>query len=77
MARRTVSEVAQDVLRYVEAEELIKTAERTVFRGTLDPAMKSELAQEITKLATVCREVDDRVSVTYNDLRQLLQQARG
>jgi len=69
----SVAEAAQQVLREVEADSLIKTAERQVLEGTLHPRVQTEVAQGLLKLAEHCRKINiDNPEVTYNDLRAFM-----
>jgi hypothetical protein len=69
----SVAEMAQQVLREVEADDRIKTAERQVLAGTLHPRVQTATAQGLVKLAEHCRKIDiNNPEVTYNDLRAFM-----
>lgn len=74
-AHPSISSVAADILREVEAEDQVKIAETQLLRGTLAAQVPStELGDELRKLATVCRTQTDDVS--YADLQEFLTNAR-
>jgi Arc/MetJ-type ribon-helix-helix transcriptional regulator len=73
----SVSEAAQQVLRDIEAEEQIKTAERRVLRSVAS-GVTSEEATGLLKLAAQCRNVDiDNPEVSYDDLRNFMARCNG
>lgn len=73
----SVSEAAQQVLREIEAEEQIKTAERQILRGA-SPGVATEEAQGLMKLAEELRQVDvDNPEVSYADLHNFMARCNG
>ena len=81
MARRiaypSVSEAAAQILREVEAEQTIKTAEQQILQETIDGS-QTELAQDLNKLAHALRDVDvDNPEVTYGDLQDFVKAANA
>ena len=64
----SVQDIARQVLREVEAEGRIKTAEQQILRGVLSPKTKTELGFDLMKLAVECAKVDEEPTITANDL---------
>ena len=69
----SVKDAAAEILREVQAERLIKTAERQVLRQVEAP--QSDIGEGLLKLATTMRNVDvDNPEVTYADLHDFMAQ---
>jgi len=67
----SVKNAALEILREVEAERMIKTAERQVLRNIDQP--QTDLGMGLMKLATDLRQVDlDNPEVTYADLHRFM-----
>lgn len=73
----SVSEAASQILREVAAEEQIKTAERQVLRGTMQPRVRTDVGQELMKLAAQCRDMTENPEVSYDDLRNFVAQVNA
>ena len=73
----SISEIAAGVLRSVDAEDQIKTAETQMLREALQPPPppRTELARELRKLASECRQQTSEL--TYADLQQFLEQTNA
>ena len=74
MVKRTVSDLASEVLRHVEAEEMVKTAERQLLQAAMAPTT-SEVAGELLKLATACRNSVDDSILTRDDINAFMKRA--
>lgn len=73
----SVSEAAQQILREIEAEEQIKTAEQLILRNAEQP-VHIEMAHDIIKLAEQCRCINvDNPVITYDDLYSFMRQCNG
>lgn len=72
----SVREIAQQVLRHVDAENHIKQAELQILRGTLSPRTKTELGHDLMKLASACAQIDEEPKVTIGDLREFVERCR-
>jgi len=69
----SVTDAATEILREVQAERLIKTAERQVLRQVEAP--RTEVGEGLLKLAAAMRDVDgDNPEVTYADLHNFMAQ---
>lgn len=64
----SVQDIAQQVLRAVEAENHVKLAELQILRGVLSPRTKTELGHDLMKLASACTQHDEEPRVTTSDL---------
>lgn len=71
----SIKEIAAEVLREVEAEARIKTAERKLLVEAT--SFTTPYAQELLKLAEVCRELDTKPRVTINDLEFFMEQCNA
>lgn len=68
----SVSEAAAQILREVEAEQRIKTAEVQILRGAQRPLTTND-AKLLMKLAETCRSIDtDNPEVDYEDLHNFM-----
>ncbi len=73
----SVSEAAAQILRDVEAEQTIKTAEQQILRETIH-GPQTEVAQGLNKLASALRGVNvDDPEVTYGDLQDFMKAANA
>jgi len=73
----SISDTAQQVLREIEAEEQIKTAELHILRDATQGVVAEE-AQGLLKLAAQCRNIDiDNPEVSYEDLRNFMVRCNG
>ena len=72
----SVREIAQQVLRDVDAENHIKLAERQILRGVLSPRTKTELGHDLMKLASACAQQDEEPTVTVSDLQDFVERCR-
>jgi hypothetical protein len=73
----SVSEAAAQILRDVEAERTVKTAELQILRETID-GPKTEVAQGLNKLASALRGVNvDDPEVNYTDLQNFIKAANA
>jgi hypothetical protein len=73
----SVSETAAQILREVEAEQTIKTAEQQILRETIN-GTQTEVAQDLNKLAHALRDVNvDDPEVTYGDLQNFIKAANA
>jgi hypothetical protein len=73
----SISEAAAQILREVEAEQTIKTAERQILRETLE-GPQTEVAQGLNKLASLLRNVNvDDPEVSYSDLANFIKAANA
>lgn len=73
----SVSETAQQVLRDIEAEEQIKTAELQILRN-VSSGVTVEEARDLVKLAQRCRQVNtDNPEISYDDLRNFMAQCNA
>lgn len=70
----SVRETAAQILREVEAEGRIKTAEQQILRGTLHPRVSTDIGAQLTKLAADCRTMSENPEVSYEDLRNFVAQ---
>jgi len=71
----SIREIAEQVLREVDAEEQIKTAERHAVRDAAAPKVHSDLAKDLQKVAALCRSAaDEDPVVTVDDLKQFMAQ---
>jgi hypothetical protein len=69
----SISEIAQQVLREVKAEDQIKTAERQILRDVLHPQVKTDIGVDLMKLAERCRNYDDEdPEITVEDLHNFM-----
>ena len=69
----SIKEIAAEVLREVEAEDQIKTAELKALQDALSPRVKTSFGQELVKLAEICRNLDDtNPVVTVDDITQFI-----
>lgn len=73
----SVSEAADQILREVAAEEQIKTAERQVLQGVLQPRVRTPIGHELMKLAEQCRGMSENPEVSYDDLRNFVAQVNA
>lgn len=74
----SVSEAAAQILRDVEAEQRIKTAEVQILRGASTRPLTSADAQQLMKLAETCRDINiDDPEVDYDDLRNFMAQVNA
>ena len=75
MTYPSVKDVAGEILREVQAEQQIKTAEAQVLRGTLSPApQETDLSVDLRKLAHDCRQQND--DITFGDLQEFMTNAK-
>ena len=73
----SVSEAATQILREVEAEQTIKTAEQQILREALK-GPQTEVAHDLNKLASALRSVNvDNPEVTYGDLQDFIKAANA
>lgn len=73
----SIGDIASQVIRDVQAEEQVKTAEQRILRGATDPINQSDTARDLTKLAAMCRQVSvDNPDVTYDDLNVFMEQCK-
>lgn len=70
----SVKETAAQILREVEAENRIKTAETQILRNYAQPRVNTDLGQELVKIAAQCRQFNDDPEVSYDDLRNFVAQ---
>jgi hypothetical protein len=69
----SVSEAAAQILREVEAEQRIKTAEVQLLHGVKNTQLTSEEARDLIKLANECRKINiEDPEVTYDDLHNFM-----
>lgn len=74
----SITEATQQILREVEAENRVKTAEQQILRQTLAPQVRTEEAHEIMKLAAACRDIDEsNPDVSYGDLQTFMAQVNA
>jgi len=74
----SVSEAAAQILREVEAEQRIKTAEVQLLHGVKHAQLSSEEARELIKLADTCRQFNiEDPEVTYDDLHNFVTTANA
>lgn len=73
----SVSEAAAQILREVEAEQRIKTAEVQILRGSQRP-LTTDDAKLLMKLAESCRDIDTNdPEVDYADLQHFMAQVNA
>lgn len=71
----SIQEIANEVLREIDAEEQIKTAERQALRAASKPQIQSDLAKDLQKVAAMCRTAEvENPTVTWEDLKQFMAQ---
>jgi len=74
----SIKETAQQVLRDVEAENQIKTAEQQILRGVLQSKCSTDVGYDLTKVAAQLRRIDDEnPEVSYTDLENFMGQCNG
>lgn len=74
----SVSEAAAQILRDVEAEQRIKTAEVQLLHGVKNAQITSEEARDLIKLANECRKINiEDPEVTYDDLHNFVTTANA
>lgn len=73
----SISDAAGQILRDVAAEEQIKTAERQVLQGVLQPRVRTDVGRELMKLAAQCRAITENPEVSYDDLRNFVAQVNA
>lgn len=74
----SIKETAQQVLRDVEAENQIKTAEQQILRGVLQSKCSTDVGYDLTKIAAQLRHIDDQnPEVSYTDLMNFVGQCNG
>ena len=67
----SISEIADQVVREVRAEDQVKTAEVQILRGTMTPALpETDLGADLRKLAADCRTHSE--DITIEDLQEFL-----
>lgn len=74
----SVSEAAAQILREVEADQRIKTAEVQILRGASQRPLTTDDAKLLMKLAETCRGIDiDNPEVDYDDLHNFMAQVNA
>ena len=74
----SIADAVQHILRDVEAEERVKVAEHQILRQTLSPQIKTAEANELLKLAALCRTIDDdNPEITMGDLHNFMAQVNA
>lgn len=69
----SVKDAAAEILREVQAERLIKTAEQRILQQAESP--RTEIGDGLVKLAAAIREIDiDNPEVSYADLHNFMAQ---
>jgi len=72
----SIRETAAQVLREVDAERLVKTAEHQLLQGALRP--RTDISDGLHKLAACLRDVDDdNPEVSYDDLHSFMAQCNA
>jgi len=74
MTYPSIQDMTAQILREVNAEQQIKTAEQQLLRHALNPVVHTEIAQQLTKLASACRHLSDTPDVSYAELHQFIVQ---
>lgn len=70
-----IADIAAQVIRDVQADRMIKTAETQVLRSTTRGVLpETELSANLRKLAHDCRQQSDDITVA--DLQEFLNHAR-
>jgi hypothetical protein len=74
----SVKETARQILREVEAENQIKTAEQQILRGVLQSKCATDTGYDLTKVAAQLRTIDDQnPEVSYADLNDFMGRCNG
>ena len=74
----SVKETARQILREVEAENQIKTAEQQILRGVLQSKCATDIGFDLTKVAARLRTIDDQnPEISYTDLNDFMGRCNG
>lgn len=71
--KEAVSQIMQEVL----AEGQIKTAERQILKGALNPRFSTNIGHYFMKLGEQCRNLADNPEASYDDLRNFVEQVNA
>ena len=73
-----ISDAVDQVLREVDAEDRIKTAEQQLLRESISPRSRTKVASDLKKLAASCRTLDENnPEVSYQDLHNFMAQVNA
>lgn len=73
----SINEAVAQIMQEIRAEEQIKTAEKQILQGVLNPRFASDIGHYFMKLGEQCRNLADNPEASYDDLRNFVEQVNA